>query len=646
MTSFDTTSTGSIATVSPSARRSSAWHTRAQEGGNVLEIDDLRITATASGADVISDVDLDLKPSEILALVGESGSGKTTVGLAVLGHFRTGLMHAGGTVWLYPSDADEPAEMTALPDATLRQLRGARVSYIPQDPALSLNPGMRVGEQISEVLDIHGFGSSAEERTERVRQVLREVGLPDDEAYQRRWPHQLSGGQQQRIGIAMAFAMYPDVLVLDEPTTGLDVATQAQVLDTIREMTVRNKVAGLYITHDLAVVAEIADRIAVMLRGRIVEHGSCADVLERPQHDYTKTLLAAVPDLAGRNRIGDFERADVPEHEKAAAEARAKDAEKSQKTHLLTTDATHASPAAEAATASGSETGTASPESGTAGTASPATGTSGTGGATTANQVGEPQPTAPALDAVLQVRGLGLSYGPKTILKSIDLDLQAGECTLLLGESGSGKTTLARSIAGLNDGYTGDVIYRGETIARSTRQRSIGQRTDIQYIFQSPFSSLNPRRTIGESLAVPLEMAGGLSAAQRREQVKDALDAVRLGRQFHDRRPGDLSGGERQRAAIARALVNMPSVLICDEITSALDVSVQASIISLLRTLQDERGLAMLFVTHNIALARHIASRVAVLNGGRIVDDGPVDMVLENPQHTYTQELLTNVPSL
>ncbi|MCT1656968.1 ABC transporter ATP-binding protein [Brevibacterium luteolum] len=631
MTSFDTTSTGSIATVSPSARRSSAWHTRAQEGGNVLEIDDLRITATASGADVISDVDLDLKPSEILALVGESGSGKTTVGLAVLGHFRTGLMHAGGTVWLYPSDADEPAEMTALPDATLRQLRGARVSYIPQDPALSLNPGMRVGEQISEVLDIHGFGSSAEERTERVRQVLREVGLPDDEAYQRRWPHQLSGGQQQRIGIAMAFAMYPDVLVLDEPTTGLDVATQAQVLDTIREMTVRNKVAGLYITHDLAVVAEIADRIAVMLRGRIVEQGGCADVLERPQHDYTKTLLAAVPDLAGRNRIGDFERADVPEEEKAAAEARAKAAEKNQKTHLLTTDAAHASPAAEAATASG-------PETATSGT--------GTSGATTANQAGEPQPTAPALDAVLQVRGLGLSYGPKTILKSIDLDLQAGECTLLLGESGSGKTTLARSIAGLNDGYTGDVIYRGETIARSTRQRSIGQRTDIQYIFQSPFSSLNPRRTIGESLAVPLEMAGGLSAAQRRERVKDALDAVRLGRQFYDRRPGDLSGGERQRAAIARALVNMPSVLICDEITSALDVSVQASIISLLRTLQDERGLAMLFVTHNIALARHIASRVAVLNGGRIVDDGPVDMVLENPQHTYTQELLTNVPSL
>lgn len=620
MTSHDTTPTGSSTTGSPSAHRSSAWHARAMEGGHVLEIDDLHITATASGADVITDVDLDLKPSEILALVGESGSGKTTVGLAVLGHFRTGLTHAGGTVRLYPSDADEPAEMTSLSDAALRRLRGARVSYIPQDPALSLNPGMRVGEQISEVLDIHGFGASAEERAERVRQVLREVGLPDDEAYRRRWPHQLSGGQQQRIGIAMAFAMYPDVLVLDEPTTGLDVSTQAQVLDTIREMTVRNKVAGLYITHDLAVVAEIADRIAVMLRGRVVEHGSCASVLEQPQHEYTKTLLAAVPDLAGRNRIGDFDRASVPADETAAAESSAE--------------------AAEPATASGTGPDSASPE---ADSASPE---GRNGGPAAVSQVSERQPSVPATDAVLQVRGLGLAYGSKTILRSIDLDLRAGECTLLLGESGSGKTTLARSIAGLNDSYTGDVIYRGETIARSTRQRSIGQRTDIQYIFQSPFSSLNPRRTIGESLAVPLEMAGGLSAAQRREQVKDALDAVRLGRQFHDRRPGDLSGGERQRAAIARALVNMPSVLICDEITSALDVSVQASIISLLRTLQDERGLAMLFVTHNIALARHIAARVAVLNTGRIVDDGPVDDVLNHPSHTYTQELLANVPSL
>ena len=559
-----------------------AWHTRAESGANVLEIDQLSIEATASDSVVINQVSLSLKPAEILALVGESGSGKTTIGLAVLGHVRSGLRLAGGTVTLYPSHTDEPAEITTLDDLTVRQLRGSRVSYIPQDPALSLNPGMRVGEQIREVLDIHGFGDSESDRAARVRSVLGEVGLPDDDAYQDRWPHQLSGGQQQRIGIAMAFAMYPDVIVLDEPTTGLDVTTQAQVLDTIRSMTVSNKVAGLYITHDLAVVAEIADRVAVMLRGEIVETDVTASVLGTPQHPYTRHLIAAVPDLAGRNQIGRYERpaAEIPAKEEPA---------------------TAAAPEAE---------------------------------------------TAVGTDAVLAVRGLGMSYGEVSVLNDISLDICAGDCTLLLGESGSGKTTLSRSIAGILDSYTGQILYRGEELATSTRQRTLEQRKQIQYIFQSPFSSLNPRRTLGQSLEVPLEMSGELDAASRSERVKDALDAVRLGRQFYDRRPGDLSGGERQRAAIARALVNMPSVLICDEITSALDVSVQASIISLLRTLQEERGLAMLFVTHNIALARHIADRIAVLDKGVIVDSGPVDEVLENPQHEYTQTLLANVPTL
>ncbi|GAA4283477.1 ABC transporter ATP-binding protein [Brevibacterium daeguense] len=575
----------------------SAWHERRESGANVLEIDSLEIEAVASGSAVIDDVSLALRPAEILALVGESGSGKTTVGLSVLGHFRPGLRHGGGTVTLYPSHTDRPAEMTALDDAALRRLRGARVTYIPQDPALSLNPGIRVGEQIREVLDIHNFGASAEERTERVRSVLAEVGLPGDDAYQARYPHQLSGGQQQRIGIAMAFAMYPDVLVLDEPTTGLDVTTQAQVLDTVRDMTVRHQVASLYITHDLAVVSEIADRVAVMLRGRIVEENTTEEVLGSPQHAYTRKLLAAVPDLAGRNRIGETAEPGAPAGSVHEPEAPA-----------------------------GSSAGFAGrPEAGSAAAAVRAAGASA---------------------VVLEVSELGLAYGENTVLDGIDLELEAGECTLLLGESGSGKTTLSRSIAGILDSYTGRVCYRGEELAKNTRQRTLDQRKQIQYIFQSPFSSLNPRRTLGQSLAVPLEMSGELNAAGRRDRVKDALDAVRLGRQFYSRRPGDLSGGERQRAAIARALVNMPSVLICDEITSALDVSVQASILALLRTLQEERGLAMLFVTHNIALARHIASRVAVLNKGVLVEAGPVDEVLDTPQHAYTRELLTNVPKL
>ncbi|WP_169721430.1 ABC transporter ATP-binding protein [Brevibacterium album] len=622
----------------------SIWHARRESGGNILEIEDLRIGSTA-GREIIKGVSLSLRPAEILALVGESGSGKTTVGLTALGHLRRGLALTGGTVTLCPSNSTEPAEMTSLDDASLRRLRGARVSYIPQDPALSLNPSMRVGEQIREVLDIHRFGTSAEERAERVRSVLREVGLPDDDAYQSRWPHQLSGGQQQRIGIAMAFAMYPDVLVLDEPTTGLDVSTQALVLETIREMTVKNNAAGLYITHDLAVVAEIADRVAVMLSGELVEEGAAEEVLRAPRHTYTKTLIAAVPDLAGRNRISEFE-----------ARRRAAAGEE----ELSTGGFGIVEEGAEAETETGAEAGSAVAGTDSAGSvaAGPAAGASGTGsdsgGATTAAAgasataeaaTGAAEGDAPA-EPVVQVRGLTLAYGRKTVLDGIDLDLRAGECTMLLGESGSGKTTLSRSLAGILDTWTGSVAYRGEELAPSTRRRTVDQRREIQYIFQSPFSSLNPRRTLGESISVPLEMSSGLSAAERRERVDTALDAVRLGRAFRDRRPGDLSGGERQRAAIARALVNMPTVLICDEITSALDVSVQASIIDLLSRLREERGLTMLFVTHNIALARHVSARVAVLNQGRIVDEGPTDAVLTSPTHAYTKELLANVPTL
>ncbi len=580
----------------------SAWHAQVAAAGDVLEIEDLRVETSTGGRPVITGVDLSLRSGELLALVGESGSGKTTVGLAVLGHFRRGLRHVGGSVTVHPSNDTAAAVTTELGEESLRRLRGSRVSYIPQDPALSLNPAMRVGEQIAEVLAVHEFGADEAERTERVRGVLREVGLPDDEAYRRRWPHQLSGGQQQRIGIAMAFAMYPDVLVLDEPTTGLDVSTQAVVLETIREMTVKNSVAGLYITHDLAVVAEIADRVAVMLQGELVEEGSTAQVLGSPRHRYTRTLLAAVPDLAGRNDIGSFE-------------ARRKQVE-----------------AAEAEAAPAAPAGAGAPRRQDAGA--------------TARSASDEDPAASAGDPLLEVRDVSLSYGEKQVLTGVDLTLRTGECTLLLGESGSGKTTLSRAIAGLLDHWSGAVTYRGEELPRSTRRRSLSQRQDIQYVFQSPFSSLNPRRTLGQSLAVPLEMSGELGAAERRERVREALDAVRLGRSFADRRPGDLSGGERQRAAIARALVNMPRMLVCDEITSALDVSVQASIIDLLSRLREERGLSMLFVTHNIALARHVAERVAVLDHGVIVDDGPTDRVLTSPSHAYTRKLLENIPTL
>lgn len=547
----------------------------------VLRMDDLRVSAVG-GSEILLGISLELYRGQILGLVGESGSGKTTAGLACMGHYRTGLQHTAGGIELFPRDGD-PFFLESLNAEQTRDLRGSRVAYIPQDPALSLNPAIRVGEQIREVLDVHAFGKSAAERGARVKEVLEDVGLPGTDEYQRRWPHQLSGGQQQRIGIAMAFAMFPDVLILDEPTTGLDVSTQAHVLDTIRDMTRRHDVASLYITHDLAVVAELADRVAVMLRGELVEEGPVEQVLHRPEHDYTKRLLAAVPDLAGRKN--------------------------------LTGATEHVSEAAEPQVTGPGDSAEAS-----------------------ATESAEPY--------LLEVTDLAMKFGDNVVLSSIDMTLEPGESTMILGESGSGKTTLSRCITGLVDGYTGSVKYRGEELAKSTRKRTIDHRQEIQYVFQSPFSSLNPRRTIGESLTVPLEMSKRLPRSEHKQTVEEALDAVRLGRSFYDRRPGDLSGGERQRAAIARALVNAPRVLVCDEITSALDVSVQASIVSLLNTLREERGLAILFVTHNITLARHVSGHINVLNKGVIVDRGTVEDVLENPTHEYTKALLSDIPQL
>ena len=616
-----------------------AWHERVAAGEHILQVDDLTISTVEEGQPIVSGVSFSIAAGEILGLVGESGSGKTTVGLALLGHIRQGLEHTAGTVTLYASHSKKPAEMLTLDRDARRRLRGTRISYIPQDPALSLNPGIRVGKQIREVLDTHQYGDSEAERRERVRSVLREVGLPDDDAYQRRWPHQLSGGQQQRIGIAMAFAMYPDVIVLDEPTTGLDVTTQEQVLETIRGMTVTNNVAGLYITHDLAVVSEIADRVAVMLNGELVEWGEASRVLYHPEHEYTRRLVAAVPDLAGKNHLDGNGGSRMVLSESAVPSPGPNGGSAEQVEGLA-------------------ELGGGSAELG-GGSAEPGGGSAEPGGGSA-----EPEEESGAAhdglavirvireradqngSVALTVRDLSVTFGKHAVLSGVNLEIGAGTCTMLLGQSGSGKTTLARSIAGILSEYSGTVEYRGQALARSTRHRSSKQRQQIQYIFQSPYSSLNPRRTIGQSLSVPLEMTGELNSAGRRDRVLDALDSVRLGREFYGRRPGDLSGGERQRAAIARALVNMPSVLVCDEITSALDVSVQASIISLLRRLLEERGLSMLFVTHNIALARHIASRVAILSHGQIVEHGLVDNVLDHPQDSYTQELLANVPTL
>jgi peptide/nickel transport system ATP-binding protein len=585
----------------------------------VVEVSDLRVELAGSGEDIVDEIALQIHSGEVLGLVGESGSGKTTVGMALLGHVRRGGKVGGGAI------AVDGRNISELRGDELRRLRGGVVSYIPQDPGTALNPALRIGTQLDEVLEAHASSWTEDERQKRVREALGEVVLPTDDVFLRRYPHQLSGGQQQRVAIAMAFANRPKVIVCDEPTTGLDVTTQARVLETVRDLCRSHQVAALYVTHDLAVVAELADRVAVMYAGRIVESGPREAIFSAPRHPYTRRLLRAVPDIAGkRTVVGIPGRAALPGNRPegcffhprcplADDESRSAFPPVSDLGGGHTVRCFHHADAVQHAEPEG------------AGQLGPRT-------------VGE--------ELVLTVRDLDAHYGASHALFRIDLDVHREECLALVGESGSGKTTLARSVSGLHSDYTGQVRLRDDPLPEAARRRSREARKEIQYIFQNPYASLNPRRTVGQSIGRQLQLFYPGSRGDTGKRVAECLERVALSSSAASRFPDQLSGGERQRVAIARALAAQPSVLICDEVTSALDVSVQAAIIELLGELRREMGLSMLFITHDLALIRTIADRVAVMNKGRIVEQGSVDSILTAPSADYTRELLANTPSI
>ncbi len=570
-----------------------------------------------SGFDIIDDVNLHIAPGEVLGLVGESGSGKTTVGLAVLGHARRGVKLAGGEVTI------GDAAMLALGDVALRQARGRLVTYVPQDPSTALNPALRIQKQLIEVLEFHNFGGSDQARRERVVQVMSEVLLPSTPEFLKRYPHQLSGGQQQRVGLAMAFACRPSVIVLDEPTTGLDVSTQAHVLETVRELCRAHKVAALYVTHDLAVVANLADRVAVMYAGRIVEQGTAAELFFNPSHPYTRHLIAAAPDMStDREMVGLRGRAPAPGRRPVGCSF-------ALRCELATNECRAEFPAER-------EVGPGRlvrcirpfevPQS-------------------TQHVAVHSSPIAASATHALMVRDVCASYTGHQVVHNINLAVDRGECLALVGESGSGKTTLSRSIGGLHREWTGEILLGSERLARSARDRTTAQRLRIQYVFQNPYSSLQPRRTVGDSVARPL-IIGGLGKTDANRKVGEMLERVALTAGYANRFPDQLSGGERQRVAIARALVSRPDVLVCDEVTSALDVLVQASIVELLSELRRDLGLAMLFVTHNLPLVASIADQVAVLADGKLVESGPTEKVLRHPEAEYTKRLIADTPQI
>ena len=566
---------------------------------------------TTDGTGIVAPVSFAIAPGEILGLVGESGCGKTTLALALLGFAQRGLRIAAGEVVIGNKDL-----MTLAP-RELRQVRGRVVSYVSQDPGTALNPGRRIGRQLDEMLRVHHVGRDRADRRQRLKQLMEEVLLPSDAAFLRRYAHQLSGGQQQRVLIAAAFSCGPSLVILDEPTTGLDVITQEHIVRLVRDMCTRHRVAAVWVSHDLAVVSSVADRLAVMYAGTVVESGPIREVIDNPRHPYTKRLLDAVPEGSGRHALVGIPGQAPSPFERAPGCAFAPRCEIAGDVCFQVLP----------------ETGFVSPSHQVR--------------CLRVELIKELRSRPPQVlcsssqhekSSGLAVNDLYASHGARQVLGGISLDVVRGDCLAVVGESGSGKTTLARCLAGLHGRYRGEVRLEGQILEQEVQRRAASTRQAIQYVFQNPFASLNPRKTVFDIVVQPHKLFFGGAGA--RAAVSETLAKVSLSVSYGDRYPHQLSGGERQRVALARALICRPRYLICDEVTSALDVSVQASIIELLRRLLEEEGVGLVFITHQLALVRCLATEVAVLAGGVIVERAPTAEIFERPQNAYTKVLV------
>ncbi|MFE7621411.1 dipeptide ABC transporter ATP-binding protein [Streptomyces sp. NPDC057496] len=537
----------------------------------------------------VEDLSFSLEAGGALGVVGESGSGKSASAYALLGLHRGTGAEVGGSVRVAGVDVN------AADDAELRALRGAKAAMVFQDPLSSLDPYYAVGDQIAEVYRVHNRASRRAARARAV-EVLDRVGIPDAARRSRSRPHEFSGGMRQRALIAMALACEPQLLIADEPTTALDVTVQAQILDLLHGLRRETGMGLLLVTHDVGVAAESVDEVLVMQSGREVERGPVGEVLVAPREPYTRALLAAVPR--------------VTEPRVAPGSA-------------VAPDGSGAAGVPGAAVAPGAE--------GSSGTevAPGTTGGSGTTGAEGGS--GEPAEAADVLVEAVDVRQVfGRGKAAFAAVDGVSLTVRRGETLGVVGESGSGKTTLGRMLVGL----------REPTSGRLTR------RARVQMVFQDPVSSLNPRRSIGESVADPLRAAGERDESVIGARVRDLLTRVGLDPESHHRYPHEFSGGQRQRVGIARALAAEPELIVCDEAVSALDVTTQAQVTALLARLQRELGLALVFIAHDLAVVRQVSDRVAVMRRGRIVEEGEVDEVYGNPRDPYTRQLLAAVPAL
>jgi peptide/nickel transport system ATP-binding protein len=596
----------------------------------LIEIRDLSIGFTSrSGAvlSVLRNVDLSVGPGESVGIVGESGSGKSTLALAAMGYLKRGLRVLGG------SAAFRGNNLFAMAPDRLQSLRGGELALIPQNSGQSLSPNLRIGAQIEEVLRLHTTHPGAA-HADRVSNLLAKVRLPDPKAIAQRYPHELSGGQQQRAAIAMALAGEPQALLLDEPTTGLDVTTQAHILELLAELAAQSGVAMIYVSHDLGAIARVCDRVVVMYAGEVVLSGSKSKVLTDPSHPYARGLLGSIPRLSdnalplaldGRppapgaiiDACAFADRCTLAEEQCRSLRPQLTALPDGGAVRCFREAVARAQPVRRPA-----EVRSARSIAGAA--------------QLTLDHVSMSYAKPGLVDQLL-----GRKPGATPTVDDISFQIRTGETIALVGESGSGKSTILKAVAGLVPPISGRISHTaGDPLAPRVEQRRPEQLRAIQLIFQNPDESLNPRHTIAESLAQPLELYFGLMGSELRRRSIELLESVRLGAHYLDRLPSQLSGGEKQRVAIARAFAAEPDLVLCDEVTSALDVSVQAAVLDLLDVLRRERGTAYLFVSHDLAVVRALADRVAVLYQGRLCEIGPTSQVYAAPCHPYTEALL------
>ncbi len=522
---------------------------------NLLDIQGLKIEATVyppgekpRDITIVEHISLTLAKGQVMGLIGESGAGKSTIGLAAMSYGRGGVRITGGRVFVNGRDIlKEDA-------AGLRRLRGREVTYVSQSAAASFNPALKLMDQVIEATLLHGL-ATAEETRARAMELFEALGLPDPEHIGQRYPHQVSGGQLQRVMTAMALCSKPDLIVFDEPTTALDVTTQIDVLAAIKNAIRQTGVAALYITHDLAVVAQVSDEILVLRNGKMVEHGTVKHIIETPKEDYTKELVSAHS---------------ISHEEKA-----------------------------------------------------------------------------PGRNAILKVENITAAYaGTVKVLEDVSVEIHAGQTLAVVGESGSGKSTLARVITGLLPPLEGRIAFEDVELSGRLSARSLEDRRQLQMIYQMADVAMNPRQTVGAIIGRPLQLYFNMRGAEKRARVVELLDEIEMGIDYIDRYPAELSGGQKQRVCIARSLAAKPKLIICDEVTSALDPLVADGILKLLLDLQKVEDVAYLFITHDLATVKAIADSIAVMYQGKVVRYGPKSEVLAPPFDDYTDLLLSSVPEL